>query len=112
MIFLVNNKILSPITYVISLKCLCAYFKWLFCAIAKVFYASFQIVCIFPKVFKVFYIKIHSQVLASKSSTLSKLTWKCKVLIAKNGKNLIDHDLILLVANLAIANFFNQSFCW
>lgn len=52
--FLVNNQILSLTIYNIAVWYLLVYFDQLFCAATKVFHTNFEMVCIFPKIFKAF----------------------------------------------------------
>lgn len=49
--------------------------------------------------FKVFWLKICLQVLASESSALLKLIQKCKILVVKNGVSLVDANLLLSAQN-------------
>ena len=47
--------------------------------------------------------------MVSESFTMSKLIQRCKALVVKNGDNLGKADMLILAANSAIANFFDQS---
>ena len=60
---------------------------------------------------KAFWLRIRLRVLVLESSTLSKLLQRYKPLVAKDGDSLVEADLLLLAANLAIASFPSQSSC-
>lgn len=67
---------------------------------------------IFSEISQVFYLKICLQLLILESSTMLKLIQECNSFVIKNGESLVDANLLLLTANLAIIKFFDYSSCW